>query len=379
MTTPTAPPHLFRPLQIRGVVLPNRIVMSPMCQYSCDAQDGVATDWHFVHLATRAVGGAALVLTEAAAVSPEGRITPQDIGIWTDAQAEALARFIPFAKGQGAIVGVQLAHAGRKASTSRPWEGRLGVHDGDGGWQPIGPTMHPYSDDMRMPKAMTRQDIARVIDAFRAAARRARQVGFDLVEIHAAHGYLLHSFYSPLANNRTDEYGGSFDNRIRLLIEVVDAVREEWPLDKPLLVRISATDWIEGGWTTDDSVLLARELADHAVDLIDCSTAGNAPTDGAIPIGPGYQVEFAERVRREAGVPVGAVGMITSAAQAEEILATGKADAVFLAREFLRNPYFPRWAAIELDAEESTHWPIQYVRAHPPQPQLHRGETKGAC
>lgn len=373
----TAPPHLFRPFVSRELRLRNRIVMSPMCQYSCEERDGLATDWHFVHLATRAVGGAGLVMTEAAAVSPEGRITPQDVGIWSDPHAQALARFIPLAKRQGAAVGVQLSHAGRKASTNRPWEGRTALSDADGGWQPLGPTALAYSDSTRTPTAMSKQDINRVVDDFASAARRARAVGFDLIEIHAAHGYLLHSFYSPLSNTRTDEYGGSFPNRIRLLLEVVDAVRREWPLSKPLFVRISATDWLEGGWREDDSVLLATQLAAHGVDVIDCSTAGNAPTDGAIPIEPGYQVDFARVIRHQANVPVAAVGLITSPSQAEEIIAQGKADLIFLGREMLRNPYFPLWAAATLAAPEAITWPVQYQRSQPSGHVPHGGDVPG--
>jgi len=342
--------------------------MSPMCQYSCEERDGIATDWHFVHLATRAVGGAGLIMTEAAAVSPEGRITPQDVGIWSSQHAKALARFIPLAKSQGAAVGVQLAHAGRKASTNRPWEGRFALADNEGGWQPIGPTTLPYSKQSRTPTAMSRHEINRVIDDFTAAASRALQVGFDLIEIHAAHGYLLHSFYSPLSNTRTDEYGGSFGNRVRLLLAVVDGVRRAWPASKPLFVRISATDWLPGGWTVNDSIRLAGELAAHGVDLVDCSTGGNAPTDDAIPIAPGYQVRFADMIRRHAGVPVAAVGLITSPEQAEEIVATGKADLIFLGREMLRNPYFPWWAAIELGEHSAMRWPVQYQRSQLPQP-----------
>jgi 2,4-dienoyl-CoA reductase-like NADH-dependent reductase (Old Yellow Enzyme family) len=354
-------PNLFDPLSIRDVTLPNRIVVSPMCQYSCT--NGFANDWHLVHLGSRAVGGAGLVMTEAAAVTPEGRISPEDLGIWSDDHIEFLSRITRFIHSQGCVAGMQLAHAGRKASTYRPWDGDGAVPDGAGGWaNVVAPSAIPFADNYQMPRALTLEGIQSVAGAFAAAARRAREAGFRVIEIHAAHGYLLSEFLSPLANHRTDEYGGSLEHRMRLLIEVVRAVRGSWPESAPLFVRISATDWEEGGWTLDDSVELAKHLKDSSVDLIDCSSGGNVPP-ARIPVGPGYQTPFAERIRREAKVLTGAVGMITGPAQADHIIRTGQADVAIMAREFLRDPYWPLRAARDLGYP--VPWPVQYVRAAP--------------
>jgi 2,4-dienoyl-CoA reductase-like NADH-dependent reductase (Old Yellow Enzyme family) len=353
--------HLFDELTLRDLTLRNRIVVSPMCQYSC--HDGFVNDWHFVHLGSRAVGGAGLVFTEATAVTADGRISPEDLGIWDDVHAAPFERLARFVKGEGAAFGMQLAHAGRKASTKRPWEGSGGVPPDEGGWTPIGPTEVRFADTYPAPRAMTRDDIVQVVDAFARAAFRARKAGFDVVEIHAAHGYLVHQFLSPLTNARTDEYGGSFDNRIRLCLEITDAVRKVWPENMPLFVRVSATDWVPGGWDIDECVELARRLSAHGVDLIDCSSGGNVPT-ASIPIGPGYQVPFAERIRRDGQIATGAVGLITAPEQADRIVREGQADVVILARELLRDPYWPLRAARELGHEVA--WPAQYLRAAPP-------------
>lgn len=354
-------PGLFEPLTLRELTIPNRIVVSPMCQYS--STEGFANDWHFVHLASRAVGGAGLVMTEATAVTPEGRISADDLGIWTDAHIGALARIVRFLKGEGSTTGIQLAHAGRKASTYRPGLPEHGAVPLDqGGWEPIAPSATAFSDAYPLPREMTASDIEAVVEAFRMAASRAMHAGFDIVEIHAAHGYLLHQFLSPLSNHRTDAYGGSFENRIRLLLDVVTAVRTVWPEYAPLLVRLSATDWTPGGWDPESSVELARRLGGYGVDLIDCSTGGNVH-GATIPIGPGYQVAFAEQIKRGAQIATGAVGLITTPAQANEIVASGKADCVLLAREMLRDPYWPLRAARELKREIS--WPEQYLRAAP--------------
>lgn len=352
---------LFDPLAIREVKFANRVFVSPMCQYS--SHDGYANDWHFIHLGSRAVGGAGLVLTEATAVLPEGRISPEDLGIWADGHIEILGRIVSFIHEQGSIAGMQLAHAGRKASTRRPWEAPGKVPEGEGGWEKVvAPSALAFTDNYPMPQALTSGGIQEVVAAFAAAARRACQAGFRVVEIHAAHGYLIHEFLSPLSNRRTDDYGGSFDNRTRLCHEVVAAVRSTWPKELPLFVRLSATDWIDGGWNIDDSVKLAGELKKMGVDLIDCSSGGNVP-HAQIPVGPGYQVAFAERIRREAEILTGAVGMITSPVQAEHIIRTGQADAVIMAREFLRDPYWALRAAREL--EQPIAWPVQYLRAAP--------------
>ena len=351
---------LFEPLALRGITLKNRIVVSPMCQYS--AEDGFANDWHLVHLGSRAVGGAALIIQEATAVSPEGRISPEDLGIWKDEQVPMLQRINNFITAQGSIPGVQLAHAGRKASTYRPWSGAGAVPESETGWPVVGPSAMPFNDTYPHPSALDTDGIQKIITDFRAATRRALVAGFQVIELHAAHGYLLHEFLSPLSNQRTDEYGGSFENRVRLLLEVVAATREVWPEELPLIVRLSATDWTAGGWNADESVQLAALLKTRGVDLIDCSTGGNVPK-APIPVGPGYQVQFAERIRQEAGMLTGAVGLITTPAEAEAILANGQADLVLLAREFLREPYFPLSAARELGVE--IEWPAQYERAKP--------------
>ncbi len=353
---------LFEPLAIRGVTLPNRIVVSPMCQYS--SENGFANDWHLVHLGSRAVGGAGLVLTEAAAVLPEGRISPEDLGIWDDEHVPFLARVTAFIKQQGAVPGVQLAHAGRKASTYRPWHPVQGTVPPDrDGWQVVGPSTVAFSDAYPRPEALDLAGLRNVVLGFGAAARRARQAGFEVVEIHAAHGYLLHEFLSPVSNQRTDEYGGSFENRIRLLGDVVMEVRRHWPEHLPLFVRISATEWVEGGWTLDDSVRLSRILVEQGVDLIDCSSGGNV-SGVRIPIGPGYQTGLSERIRREANVRTGAVGLLTAPAQADHVIRTGQADLVLLARQLLRDPYWPLRAAAELGLD--VPWPAQYLRAAPP-------------
>lgn len=330
-----------------------------MCQYS--SVDGFCSDWHFVHLGAFAVGGAALVLTEATAVLPEGRISPHDLGIWSDYHIDELRRITEFVHAQGAASGIQLAHAGRKASTKRPWEGSGAVLPNDGGWENVmAPSAIAFDDTFAKPHALSKEGIVRVVDGFRDAAYRAMRAGFQVAEIHAAHGYLLHQFLSPLANQRTDEYGGSFENRVRLTREVVAAVRSVWPENAPLFVRISATDWADGGWNVDDSVRLAALLRDDGVDLIDTSSGGMVP-HAKIALGPGYQVPFAKRIRREAGVPTGAVGLITEAHQAEEIIVNGDADVVLLARELLRNPRWPLAAAHVLGAQIA--WPPQYERA----------------
>jgi 2,4-dienoyl-CoA reductase-like NADH-dependent reductase (Old Yellow Enzyme family) len=356
MTTP-----LFSRFQLRSVEFSNRIGVSPMCQYS--SQDGFATDWHLVHLGSRAQGGAGLVTLEAAAVTPEGRITPDDLGIWKDEHVPGLRRIAEFVHSQEARAGMQLAHAGRKASTASPFDGHGLVLPADGGWQPVAPSAIAFAPtDYAVPAALDHAAITAVVEAFRNAARRALDAGFDFVEIHAAHGYLLHEFLSPLSNLRTDSYGDSFDNRIRLLLEVVDAVRSVWPERLPLFVRISATDWAEGGWNIDESVALARRLRDRGVDLVDCSSGGNV-ADAKIPVAPGYQVGFAARIRREAGIATAAVGLITEPAQANAIIAEGQADFVFLARAELRDPYWPLHAATALG--ETVSWPKQYLRAAP--------------
>jgi 2,4-dienoyl-CoA reductase-like NADH-dependent reductase (Old Yellow Enzyme family) len=350
--------QLFSPLRLRGVTLRNRIVVSPMCQYS--SEDGFAGEWHFVHLGSRAVGGAGLILTEATAVSPVGRISPQDLGLWKDEHIAPLARIVRFMEQHGAVPGMQMAHAGRKASTARPWDGEGPLTPAQGGWTPEAPSALPFADGSPVPQALDEAGIARVVREFVDAAVRAHTAGFRVVELHAAHGYLLHEFLSPLTNQRNDRYGGSFDGRVRLVREVVRAVRARWPQELPLMVRISASDWTEGGWTVEDSVALSRLLAQDGADLIDCSSGGIAPKI-KIPVGPGYQTSFAERIRRESGVPTGAVGMIRSAFQAEHIVRTGQADVVIMARELLRDPYWPLRAARELRAD--VPWPPQYSRA----------------
>lgn len=350
---------LFSPLKLRELTLPNRIAVSPMCQYS--AQDGHINDWHMVHLGSRAVGGAGLVIMEATAVVAAGRISPQDVGIWSDEHIAPLRRLTRFIEAQGSFAGIQLAHAGRKASTYHPWAGKSGsVPLAEGGWSTSGPSALAFEDGFRTPAAMSIADIALQVQAFAQAAQRALQAGFKVVEVHAAHGYLVHEFLSPLSNQRSDQYGGSFENRTRLLLEIVSAVRAVWPSELPLFVRISATDWSTGGWSVDETVTLARQLRALGVDLMDVSSGGNLAS-AVIPTGPGYQTAFAARVRHEAGIASGAVGMITDAIQAEHILRTEQADLVLLARELLRDPYWPLHAADVL--RENVAWPPQYVRA----------------
>lgn len=352
---------LFDPLELRGVQLRNRVAVSPMCQYS--SRDGFAGDWHLVHLGARAVGGAGLVLTEATAVEARGRISPRDLGLWRDEHVDALARITDFVHAAGAAVGVQLAHAGRKASTYHPWAGRHGgVPEDEGGWAVVGPGAVPFAPGYATPSALTDDGLATVVAAFEAAAGRALAAGFDVVEIHGAHGYLLHSFLSPLSNARSDAYGGDFEGRTRLLREVVTAVRAVWPEDRPLFVRLSATDWREDGWTGDDTVRLARQLVDLGVDLIDCSSGGVVP-GVEVPAAPNYQVPFARRVRTEAGMPSGAVGLITRPEQAQAIVERGEADLVLLAREMLRDPSWSQHAARELGADARSLFPPQYLRA----------------
>ena len=350
--------HLFDPLTLRSVTLANRIVVSPMCEYS--SVDGFSNDWHFVHLGSRAVGGAGLVLTEASAVTPEGRISPQDLGLYDDGHVPGLAHCVRFIHSQKTLAGIQLAHAGRKASTARPWDGGGALGGEQGGWEPVGPTSEPFAHHYRTPRALTTDGIASIVTAFQKAARRALEAGFDVIEIHAAHGYLIHEFLSPLVNTRTDDYGGSYDNRVRLCLEVVDAVRAVWPERLPLFVRISATDWKEGGWDLNQAIKLATRLRERGVDLVDCSSGG-AVHDQQIIAGPGYQVPFAEAIRSEARVATGAVGLITDAEQADAIILSGRADIVLLARELLRDPYWPLHAANKLGRWVA--WPAQYLRA----------------
>lgn len=351
---------LFSPLTIKGVTLKNRLIVSPMCQYS--SVDGFADDWHLVHLGSRAVGGVSLVISEATAVSPEGRISPYDLGIWKDEHIEKLAQITAFIKGQRCVPGIQLAHAGRKASTAVPWKGRGRVTEEEGGWVPVAPSAVAFADYYPMPVELDREGIRKVIADFTEAAGRAFRAGFQVAEIHAAHGYLLHQFLSPLSNQREDDYGGPFENRIRLLLDVVAGVKSAWPADLPLFVRISATDWAEDGWNADDSVRLATVLKTAGVDLIDVSTGGLVSYQ-QIPVAPAYQLPFAARIKKETCILTSTVGLITDAAQAEAILANGDADAVMMAREFLRNPYFPLRAAADLKADVA--WPVQYERAKP--------------
>ena len=351
---------LFSPLALRDVTLRNRVVVSPMCEYS--SSDGFANDWHVVHLGSRAVGGAGLVLTEAIAVTPEGRISPADLGIWKDDHIEQLARIARFCGSQGAAWGTQLAHAGRKASTKPPWNGTGGVAPAGGGWTVAGPGTNAFDATYPVPEALDEAGIAAIVAAFAAGARRTLDAGGSVIELHAAHGYLIHQFLSPLINHRTDRYGGSFENRTRLAIEIVRAVRTAWPERLPLFVRLSATDWATGGWDIEQTVELARVLKSEAVDVIDASSGGAVPVPpNAIPVGPLYQTPFAERIRREADIPTAAVGMITEPVDANAIVADGRADLVCLAREFLRDPYWPIYAARVLGDE--TAWPKQYGRA----------------
>jgi 2,4-dienoyl-CoA reductase-like NADH-dependent reductase (Old Yellow Enzyme family) len=351
--------QLFSPLRIRDIVFRNRIAVSPMCQYS--SEDGFANDWHFVHLGSRAVGGAAVVMAEASAVEARGRISPADLGIWKDEHIQPLARIAAFVRGQGAVAGIQLAHAGRKASTHVPWEkGGSFLPESEGGWRTVAPSAIPFRETDAPPLELSQVQISGVVEAFAAAARRALAAGFQVIEIHGAHGYLINEFLSPLANHRRDEYGGSFENRIRFALEIVKAIRREWPDSLPLFIRISASDWADGGWTIEDSVKLAGILKPLGVDLVDCSSGGLVPY-AKIELGPGYQVPFAERIRREAGILTGAVGMITEPEQANRIIREGRADLIFLARQFLRDAYFPLHAAKVLGVELAP--PVQYQRA----------------
>jgi 2,4-dienoyl-CoA reductase-like NADH-dependent reductase (Old Yellow Enzyme family) len=360
--TPEDLPHLFRSLTLRGVTLRNRIVMSPMCQYS--SEDGFANDWHLTHLASRAVGGAGLIITEATAVVPDGRISPEDLGIWKDEHVDPLARIVQDVHAHGAAIGIQLAHAGRKASTARPWDGRgsLDASTADG-WLPVAPSAIAYDDQHQVPHELTVAEVHDLVAAFATAAERSLRAGFDLVELHGAHGYLLHEFLSPLANQRTDSYGGDFDGRTRFVLEVTRAVREVWPDERPLSMRISATDYVDGGWTLEETVRLAKLLGPCGVDFIDCSSGGMHP-DQQIHPGPGYQVEFARAVRA-AGEPSGAVGIITRPDQAEQYLRDGDCDLVLLGRELLRDPYWPQHAAMALgvDLVAAGLVPPQYLRA----------------
>jgi 2,4-dienoyl-CoA reductase-like NADH-dependent reductase (Old Yellow Enzyme family) len=345
-------------LKIGNTEFRNRIFVSPMCQYS--SRDGLPRDWHLVHLGSRAVGGAGMVMVEATAVTAEGRISPGDSGIWSDAHAEAFQRITRFISEQGAVPAIQLAHAGRKAGTDAPWRGGAPLAVAAGGWTPLAPSAVPFADGYALPRGMGATDMDEVVAAFVAAARRAHAAGFHCIEVHMAHGYLLHEFLSPLANHRDDDYGGSLENRMRLPLRVAAAVRDVWPAELPLLVRISATDWAEGGWDMDQSLELCRRLRALGVDMIDCSSGGMIP-DAVIPAGPGYQTPFAARIRREANIATAAVGLITAPAQAEHILRSGQADAVFLAREMLRDPYWPLHAAQALRVD--VEWPVQYQRA----------------
>jgi 2,4-dienoyl-CoA reductase-like NADH-dependent reductase (Old Yellow Enzyme family) len=352
--------HLFEPLKLRDITLANRIGIPPMCQYS--ARDGMAADWHFVHYGSRAVGGAALMIIEATAVTAEGRISQGDLGIWDDKHVEPLARIADFSKAQGCVPAIQLAHAGRKASVGLGWQTQNTLDESEGGWRIVAPSPVSFGENYAVPDELDEAGIGEVIARFSSGARRALDAGFDAVEIHAAHGYLLHQFLSPLSNRRTDAYGGSFENRTRLVREVVTAVRAEWPERLPLLIRLSATDWVEGGWSADETVELCRVLKGCGVDLVDVSSAGLVPT-AKIPAGPGFQTEFAAKIRREVGINTAAVGLITSPAQADHIIRSGQADMVLLGREILRNPYWPLAAAHTLG--HATAWPTQYLRAAP--------------
>jgi 2,4-dienoyl-CoA reductase-like NADH-dependent reductase (Old Yellow Enzyme family) len=353
--------HLFSPLTLREVTFKNRIAVSPMCEYS--SEDGFANDWHLVHLGSRAVGGAGLVMTEATAVTPVGRISPDDLGLWKDEHVAGLRRITAFVKSQGAVAGIQIAHAGRKASTDLPWRGGKPLGPEQGGWTPIeAPSALPFADGYQTPESLSVAAIAEIVEAFARTAARALAAGFEVLELHAAHGYLMAEFLSPLANHRTDDYGGRFDNRTRFVREVVEAVRRVWPERLPLFIRISASDWTDGGWTLEDSVALCALLRPMGVDLVDCSSGGTVPT-AKIPLGAGYQVPFAQEIRRRAGVATGAVGMITAPMQADQIVRSGQADLVFLARELLRDPYWPLHAATAV--HQDVPWPKQYERAKP--------------
>lgn len=349
---------LFSPLRIKSITLRNRIVVSPMCQYS--AEDGYANDWHLVHYGSRAVGGAGLIIQEATAVSPEARITPADMGIYTEGHIEKFRSITKFIQSQGAVAGIQLAHAGRKAGCAKPWEGGKPLKADEGGWTTVAPSVLAFNPDDPAPQALDFDGIKKVIADFGVAAQRAVQAGYQLLEIHAAHGYLIHQFLSPLSNFRTDHYGGSFENRVRLLFEIVKEVQTVWPDKLPLFVRISATDWAEGGWNTDEAVRLSSLLKTEGVDLIDCSSGGLV-NYARIPLAPGYQVAFAERIRKETGILTGAVGLITEVQQAEDILVNEQADLILIARASLRDPYFALNAAKNLGHD--LNWPLQYLRA----------------
>ena len=364
---------LLEPYTLRQLTFLNRIAVSPMCQYS--SVDGLANDWHLVHLGSRAVGGAGLIFTEATAVTADGRITAQDLGLWNDQQIEPLQRITRFITAQGAVAGIQLAHAGRKASTWRPWLGKQGsVRVEEGGWVPVGPSPIAFDPRHTVPTQLDERQIQDVIQAFADAAKRALEAGFSVVEVHAAHGYLLHQFLSPLSNQRRDQYGGSFENRIRLVLQVTEAVREVWPQELPLFVRVSATDWVEDGWNPDETVELARRLKALGVDLIDVSSGGTS-ANAEIPVGPGYQTRFAESIRKASGIATGTVGMITEPAQAEHILRTGQADLILLASELLHDPYWPLHADDDLGGKQAT-WPAQYQRAtHRDQP-IHESDLR---
>ena len=354
-------PHLFDPLTIKGITLRNRIGVSPMCQYS--SEDGLANDWHLVHLGSRAVGGAALVIAEATAVAPEGRITPADAGIWSDQHMEPLAKINRFIKHHGAVPGIQIAHAGRKASAARPWEGGDHLDEQAGGWTPVAPSEIAFGDGLdKIPHALTIEEVSQVKQNFVDATRRSLAAGYEWLELHSAHGYLSHEFLSPLTNHRIDQYGGSFENRIRFLMETVVATRAVWPDHLPFTVRLSCTDWVEGGWDIEQSVELSRQLKSAGVDLIDCSSGGAVP-HVKVPVGPGYQVPFAEKIRKDAGIATAAVGMINEARLADDIIQTGKADLVFMARELLRDPYWPLHAAVTLGQRKAVPAPNQYARA----------------
>ncbi|MEO7312053.1 MAG: NADPH dehydrogenase NamA [Chitinophagaceae bacterium] len=349
---------LFSPLTIKSVTLKNRIVVSPMCQYS--SEDGFANDWHLVHLVSRAIGGAALIIQEASAVSPAGRITYGDMGIWKDEHIEKLSSIVSLIKANGAVAGIQLAHAGRKASFEKPWLGDQQIKEGHHHWQTVSASPIPFRENDMIPHVLTKMEIDDIVKDFKLAAGRAKTAGYEVLEIHAAHGYLINQFLSPLCNERTDEYGGSFENRTRFLLDITAAIQDVWPTDLPLFVRISASDWVEGGWIIEDSVKLSALLKTKGVDLVDASSGGAVPY-AKIAAGPGYQVAFAEAIKKQSGILTGAVGIITSAAQAEDILHNQQADLIFIAREHLRDPYFALHAAVQLD--ENISWPLQYVRA----------------
>jgi 2,4-dienoyl-CoA reductase-like NADH-dependent reductase (Old Yellow Enzyme family) len=351
---------LFSPMQMRSLTLRNRIFVAPMCQYSC--QDGIPNDWHLVHLGSRAVGGAALVMVEATAVSPDGRISPSDSGLWNDTQAKAFEPITRFIATQGAVPAIQLSHAGRKASTQPPWQGGVAIDTADGGWQSWAPSPVPFGPESPEPSELNTADLDQICTWFKEAALRALRAGFQAIEVHMAHGYLLHQFLSPLSNHRSDDFGGDLNNRMRFPLQVTRCIREIWPKDLPVMVRISATDWVDGGWDLEQSLVLCHCLKDLGVDLIDCSSGGLVP-NAVIPDGPGFQTSLSSEIRSKVSMATGAVGLITAPAQAEQIISTGLADAVFLGRELLRDPYWPLHAAQSLNTEYS--WPVQYERAKP--------------